>query len=704
MNKLALQAYLDNNNLQTDGVYGYYEFNTGFQNFLFNNYYSGQNYALLSVTGISVVSGGGGYVSSNAANNSGDLISVSGEQKNIPFKIVASAGVVTSAFIDAGNVGGNVGGNIGGNPTNYTGLYYEVPSFTISNTVGTGLVLNLKTIANTFSGTRYDLNPLLARGTSGMIKSAIGSSSVSLGSGYFTGDGCLEFSSGFNDSDWTMFIDCKVDSEFAVGKSKILLTSYYDWTLPSGFAVTIDDSRDLNFEYRTNENQVNSYSTHLPIEENNLISISKDDSSNSILIGKHDLSENKHEFQKFEVAYNKNKRLYIGGFRNNYYLNSGYTGFSGYINEILFLNQSCNSDQLTELSNLFAVTGYSPATTGSVITNYPLVTGVDSAALITTSSGNVGAVLYYDADGNAYYPSGIIGNINQTGILIYYDPVNSGQLEETINIDEIFYVNSGLRTKYAPKYLSFNTQIENADSMEIYYYSSFDSSKPSSLEPNFSATPGKLYFNDDVSDVKFNLYGNGIRQVSGVDYDYASNNSVIDSNSYSSYSNNIDDNVFVSSLPESVSVVSGFSFTPTQGSDYTYSSFPFSLANDSGYLLYLNGQKLIQGAGFDYTVAGGTLTVNNLTSNYNSGNIDVANIRSGSPRTYINSYGVVGANFYNTGINGTVIDENIFLNGQRLTRDMDYVKVSSGDLRIRNAVVPNQTFPFFIGETGFFNV
>ena len=704
MNKLALQAYLDNNNLQTDGVYGYYEFNTGFQNFLFNNYYSGQNYALLSVTGISVVSGGGGYVSSNATNNSGDLISVSGEQKNIPFKIVASAGVVTSAFIDAGNVGGNVGGNIGGNPTNYTGLYYEVPSFTISNTVGTGLVLNLKTIANTFSGTRYDLNPLLARGTSGMIKSAIGSSSVSLGSGYFTGDGCLEFSSGFNDSDWTMFIDCKVDSEFAVGKSKILLTSYYDWTLPSGFAVTIDDSRDLNFEYRTNENQVNSYSTHLPIEENNLISISKDDSSNSILIGKHDLSENKHEFQKFEVAYNKNKRLYIGGFRSNYYLNSGYTGFSGYINEILFLNQSCNSDQLTELSNLFAVTGYSPATTGSVITNYPLVTGVDSAALITTSSGNVGAVLYYDADGNAYYPSGIIGNINQTGILIYYDPVNSGQLEETINIDEIFYVNSGLITKYAPKILSFNTQIENADSMEIYYYSSFDSSKPSSLEPNFSAAPGKLYFNNDVSDVKFNLYGNGIRQVSGVDYDYAANNSVIDSNSYSSYSNNIDDNVFVSSLPESVSVVSGFSFAPTQGSNYTYSSFPFSLANDSGYLLYLNGQKLIQGAGFDYTVAGGTLTVNNSTSDYNSGNIDVANIRSGSPRAYINSYGVVGANFYTTGINGTVIDENIFLNGQRLTRDMDYVKVSSGDLRVRNAVVPNQTFPFFIGETGFFNV
>lgn len=704
MNKSALQAYLNNNNLQEDGVYGYYEFNTGHKNFLYNNYYSGQNYVLLSVTGINIISGGGGYLDSNLTNNSGDLISISGEQKNIPFKIDATNGIVVSAFIDAGNVGGNVGGNIAGNPANYTGLYYETPTYAISNTTGTGLVLELKTVPNIDSGTRYDLNPLLAKGTSGMIKSAIEIDSLSLGSGYFTGNGCLEFSSGFDDSNWTMFIDCKVDSEFAVGKSKILLTSYFDWTLPSGFAVTIDDSRDLNFEYRTNENQINSYSTHLPIEENNLISISKDGVNSTILIGKHDLSENKHEFEKFQVSYNKTARLYLGGFRFNIYQNTGYTGFSGYINEILFLNQSCNSDQLTELSNLFSITGYSPATTGSIVTNYPLVTGVDSAAVITTGSGNIGYELYYDAGGNAYYPSGVSGAINQTGILIYYDPVNSGQLEEIVNIDEVFHINSGLRTKYAPKYLSFNTQIENTDSLEIYYYSSFDSSKPSSLQPNFSATPGKLYFDTGISDVKFNLYDNGVRQVSGVDYDYAVVNSVIDSNAYDSYSNNIDDNVFISSLPESESIVSGFAFTPTQGVDYTYASFPFSLANNSGYLLYLNGQKLIQGASFDYTIAGSTLTINNASYNYESGNIDIANIRSGSLRTYINSYGVVGGNFYTTGINNIVIDENIFLNGQRLTRDIDYVKVSSGDLRIRNAVIQDQSFPFFTGETGFFNV
>jgi hypothetical protein len=697
MNKSALQAYLANNNLQEDGVYGYYEFNTGHKGFLYNNYYSGENYVLLSITGINIISGGDLYQDTAGINNSGDIISVSGEHKNLPFTIDATNGVVTSITIVGG---GNIGGNIAGNPTNYTGLYYEVPSYNISNTSGTGLVLEIKTVPNIESGTRYELNPLVTKGTSGMIKSAIEIDSLSLGSGHFTGNGCLQFSSGFDDTNWTMFIDCQVGANFAIGRSKVLLTSYRQgWTSKTGFAVTIDDGRHLNFEYKNNETGINSFATNLTIQENALISISKDEESNSFLFGIHDLSEN----EKFQVSYTKGNALSIGGLPFSNYLNSGYTGFSGYINEILFLNQSCNSDQLQNLSNLFSITGYIPATTGSNIINYPIVTGVDSSAIVTTSSGNVGYELIYDSNGNAYYPSGISGAINQTGILVYYDPTTSGQFEEIINIDEVFLSNQDLKNKYSPKYLSFQTQIENSDSMEIYYYSSFDSSKDSNLEPNFTSAPGKLYFDTGVSNVKFNLYNNGVYQVSGVDYDYYSKNSVIDSNSYKSYSNSIEDNIFISSLPESVSVVSGFTFIPTEGEEYQYPSFPFSLANDSGYLLYLNGQKLTQGINADYNMVGGTLIIN-PDYNYNSGIINIANIRSGDTRTYINSYGVVGSNFYTTGFNTPIIDENVFLNGQRLRRDIDYVKVSSGDLRIRTANIGVKTFPFFTGETGFFNV
>lgn len=702
MNKLSLQAYLNNNNLQTDGIYGYYEFNTGYKGFLYNNYYSGENYVLLSITGINVISGGGLYADTAGINNSGDIISVSGEHKNIPFAIDATNGIVTSIALAPG---GNVEGNIAGNPANYTGLYYQTPSYNISNTNGTGLVLEIKTVPNIESGTRYELNPLVAKGTSGMISSGINPSSPNLGSGYFIGNGCLQFSSGFDDTNWTMFIDCQVGAGFAVGRSKVLLTSYRQgWNSKSGFAVTIDDGRHLNFEYKNNETGINSFATDLTIQENSLISVSKDEESNSFLFGVHDLSENEHRFEKVQVSYTKGNALSIGGLPFSNYLNTGYTGFSGYINEILFLNQSCNSEQLQNLSNLFAITGYIPSTTGSNIINYSIVTGVDSTAIVTTSSGNVGYQLIYDANGNAYYPSGISGALNQTGILVYYDPNNSGQFEEVININEVFLSDQNLKNKYSPKYLSFQTQIENSDSMEIYYYSSFDSSKDSNLEPNFTSAPGKLYFDTGVSNVKFNLYNNGVYQVSGVDYDYFSKNSVIDSNSYSSYSNNIDDNVFVSSLPESVSVVSGFTFIPTQGVNYTYSSFPFSLANNSGYLLYLNGQKLVQGASFDYTVAGGILTINNATYNYETGIVNVANIRSGDTRTYINSYGIVGSNFYTTGINSAIIDENVFLNGQRLRRDIDYVKVSSGDLRIRTSNISVKTFPFFTGETDYFNV
>lgn len=702
MNKSALQAYLNNNNLQEDGVYGYYEFNTGHKEFLYNNYYSGENYVLLSITGIDIISGGDLYKDTDGINNSGDIISVSGEHKNIPFTIDETNGIVTAiAFAP----GGNVAGNVAGNPDNYTGLYYQVPSYNISNPSGTGLVLEIKTVQNIESGTRYELNPLTVKGTSGMISSAINPSSPSLGSGYFTGNGCLQFSSGFDDTNWTMFIDCQVGAGFAVGRSKVLLTSYRQgWTSKTGFAVTIDDGRHLNFEYKTDQTGINSFSTNLSIQENALISISKDDESNSFLFGTHDLSENKHEFEKVQVNYTKGNALLIGGLPFSNYLNTGYTGFSGYINEILFLNQSCNSEQLQNLSSLFTITGYIPATTGSNIVKYPIVTGVDSNATVTTSSGNIGYELYYDSAGNAYYPSGIGGAINQIGVLIYYDPSVSGEFEEVVDIDEIFLHDENLKNKYAPKYLSFQTQIENSDSMEIYSYSSFDSSKDSNLEPNFASAPGKLYFDTGVSNTKFNLYNNGVYQVSGVDYDYLSQNSLIDSNSYSSYSNSIQENVFISSLPESVSVVSGFAFNPNIGVNYQYASFPFSLANDSGYLLYLNGQKLVQGASFDYTLAGGTLTINNATYNYETGIVNVANIRSGDSRTYVNSYGVVGANFYTTGLNAPVIDENIFLNGQRLRRNIDYVKVSSGDLRIRTSNIGVKTFPFFVGETGFFNI
>lgn len=702
MNKSALQAYLANNNLQEDGVYGYYEFNTGHKGFLYNNYYSGENYVLLSITGINIISGGGLYKDTNGINNSGDIISVSGEHKNIPFTIDETNGVVTSVALVGG---GNIGGNIAGNPANYTGLYYQTPSYNISNPSGTGLVLEIKTVPNIESGTRYELNPLVAKGVSGMITSGINPSSPNFGSGYFVGNGCLQFSSGFDDTNWTMFLDCQVGAGFAAGKSKILLTSYRQgWNSKSGFAVTIDDGRHLNFEYKNDETGINSFATDLTIQENSLISVSKDEESNSFLFGVHDLSENEHRFEKVQVNYTKGNALSIGGMPFNNYINTGYIGFSGYINEILFLNQSCNSDQLQSLSNLFTITGYIPSTTGSNIVNYPIVTGVDSTATVTTSSGNIGYELIYDSNGNAYYPSGISGAINQTGILVYYDPNNSGQFEEIINIDETFLSDQNLKNKYSPKYISFQTQIENSDSMEIYYYSSFDSSKDSNLEPNFTSAPGKLYFDTGISNVKFNLYNNGVYQVSGVDYDYTSKNSVIDSNSYKSYSNSIEDNVFISSLPESVSVVSGFTFAPNVGVNYQYASFPFSLANNSGYLLYLNGQKLVQGASFDYTVAGGTLTINNATYNYETGIINIANIRSGDIRTYVNTYGVVGANFYTTGFNASIIDENVFLNGQRLRRDIDYVKVSSGDLRIRTANVGVKTFPFFTGETGFFNV
>lgn len=702
MKKDALIAYLNNNTLDPSGIYGYYEFDTGRKNFLYNNYYSGENFVLLSVTGLT--SAGGVYYD---GSETGYIYSKYGEHKDIPFRVTVDGnGVITSAYIDAGNVGGNVQGNVIGGVG--TGLYYETPTAHIVSkdprTEGDLAFVDVKTFPNYDYGTRYDLSPFVSIGPStGVIASAF---TTSLGSGHFDGNDCLKFSSGFLDDNWTIIVDYQTDKNFAPGKSKIFLTSYENWNLPSGFAVTIDDGNHINFEYRDTENQIQSFPTDIQLQKNSIVSISKDTENNSILFGYHDLTEERHNFSKLEVFYNKTDNLYFGGFKNNLYSNAGYTGFSGYVNEILFLKQSCNSEQLTELSHLFAITGYKSGYTGSVISYYPIVTGIDISTEVISYSGVIGFDLKsYIADGvTGYYPSGIISGIIETGAILYYDPVNSGQLETIVNYNEQFLYSISKKNQYAPYFVSFENEIETEDVVELYSFSIYDPLKTSNLKVNFSASPGKLYFNTGIFNTNFNLYENGVYQVSGKDYDYYSTRSVIDSNPYTSYGNSADEESFACSLPDSAYIVSGFDYVPSQGSNYTYSNFPLSLDTNTGYLLYLNGQKLTPGASFDYTIAGSTLTLNNAANNHETGVINIAGIRSGASRSYNNLYGTYPSSFFTFDAGYTLVDEMIFVNGQRLKRDFDYVKTSSGNLDLRNAKVGKKPFLIFSGESGFFNV
>lgn len=700
MKKEALNAYLLNNNLSQTGVYGYYEFNTGRKQFLYNNYYSGeQSPVLFSIVGFFIDEGGALYTNSDI----GTIYSKSGEQKDLPFRVTVNGnGTITSAYIDAGNVGGNAGGNVLGNVG--TGLYYETPTTFVASTNGEQAIIDPIMYANYESGTRYDLNPLVSFGSStGVIRSAL---QTSLGSGHFSGRDCLRFSSGFKDTDWTIFIDYKTNKDFALGKSKVLLTSYDNWVTNKGFAVTIDDSFKLNFEYKTTSGEINNYPLSIDLQETNLISISKNSETNNFLFGKHNLTEEEHNFDSVQVVYSGNSHLYIGGIYNNSYANTGYTGFSGYINEILFLNQTCNSEQLTNLSNLFSVTGYEAAKSGKITGYYPIVTGVDTEALVTGSSGVVGYDLItgtFDG-GTGYAPSGIVSGIVSTGIVVYYDPVNSGIFEDFITIPEQFFTDSTLKNKYAETVLSFEQPLISTDILEVYSFNSFDSTQPNNINVSFSSTPGQLYFDKYIENTQFSLYENGVYQKSGKDFNFFNYRSLIDSTFYAPYSNSREEEVFACSIPNNAYSVSGFTFIPSAGSNYTYSNFPFSLDNNTGYFIYLNGQKLVSGASFDYTITSNTLTINNAANIYDSGTIDIGGIRSGSSRNYINAYETYSPPLYVSGFSYGLIDEVIFLNGQRLKKNDDYFKTSSGKLNLRNSNVARQNSLFFSNNTGFFNV
>jgi hypothetical protein len=221
---------------------------------------------------------------------------------------------------------------------------------------------------------------------------------------------------------------------------------------------------------------------------------------------------------------------------------------------------------------------------------------------------------------------------------------------------------------------------------------------------SFSSTPGQLYFDKYIENIQFSLYENGVYQVSGKDFKFFNYRSLIDSTFFTPYSNSREEEVFACSIPNNAYSISGFTFNPSAGSNYTYSNFPFSLDNNTGYFIYLNGQKLVSGASFDYTISSNTLTINNAANNYDTGTIDIAGIRSGVSRNYVNAYGSYSPPLYVSGFSYGLIDEVIFLNGQRLKKNDDYFKTSSGKLNLRNANVPRQNSLFFSNDTGFFNV
>lgn len=714
MKKEILNVYLEQNNLPDDCVLGVYEFNTGSLNspILFNNYYSGTNYGLLSITGFQIISGGAGYTN----GDTGRIVANSNEFVDLTFIVNTSAGTVDSAYMNGnvGNIGtGNVAGNVG------TGLYFTVPiaEFPESET-GTGAVIIPLTRESIDYTTRYDLFPLVGIGaTSGPIRSGISPTSTTKGSGVFRGRDSLRFADKFDYDNWTVFIDFKNSGiDPFLGKSRILLSSYTSFTnTTGGFALTINDANRLNFEYRDQNSGINSFPVDIQLQDYNLVSVSNNRDGNKISIGYHNLAEDEHNIETFDINYPQqatNKQLYFGGVGASY-PNTIYTGFNGLINEILVLKESLNDDQLITLSKAFYTTGYDAPTLSYNQVSYLIPTGVVTQEISIGSgiSGYSGTLtLTTGADGSVttgYTQSGISGNITSSGTLILYGS-ESGSYFEEVQVSEKFYYDTGQIRKYAPNLISLENTVENQDVIETYYFDIKDSIFTPTLQAEFSSKPGSVYVSKEITGKSANLYYNGIFQVSGVDYSLFLENNSFETTGNVYYTFNKEKDVYTSTLQSSGYLISGFDFIPSSSSDYALNNFPLDLTLQNGYLLYLNGQKLTSGSSYDYTYDGTNLIILTSGKNYESGRIEIGAIRSG--KTSTDSIGSKiheissgdGSYLYSSAQN--LIDEVIFFNGQRLYKNLDYVKTTSGNLNIRKKKIENKDFQFYNNEDSFFEL
>ncbi len=500
--------------------------------------------------------------------------------------------------------------------------------------------------------------------------------------------------------DWTVFLNF-VPSGKITGVSRVLLSSMESVNQQSGFILGITDSDRLFFEYVDSTNASGSCRRVLTHNEElgkkNLISISKDATYKTLTIAIHDLADHDTRSKTYLInGYNDSNVLYIGGFTNSGN-NSAYTGLPGYLCDFLLLSGASTSVQLDVISKAFFTTGYLPSMQVPIAIYYPIVTGASFAAMVV-STGVTGSGLSQisipDKDGSpiTVYDFALqYGNISGTGI-IYLSGTSSGVRLSYSGQPEIFYYEDSYIKQYAEENIVFmDYSITNTDIVQIYSFSDKWIDKISVIPQPFNLND--FYILDSFgTGATVLVFNDGLLQVDGINYTL--NSGKILSNGYSAYHSTYNflmyDEITGSII---TSGWTGWSGQKTIGGDPT---------SGSSRDVFLNGQKLI--SGIDYISSGGTSLVLTGTQNaqtvvWASGIFAFATARTGQRQIY------TGTNlgyFKNiTSSLTSLMDEMVWLNGQRLAPDFDYKKVASDSLLLSNYRPSGLSFNLYTGDAYF---
>lgn len=467
----------------------------------------------------------------------------------------------------------------------------------------------------------------------------------------------------------------------------------------SGFMVGITESNRLYFNtsghFRTLDRELSTREyVYIALTEQRYATIGVY-SFNDNLVYKEDISLPSGRLNSSDI--------YIGNFLRSS-PSDPYTGFSGKINQVVLFNDALVDGDISTCSNCALTTGFNTGTNSFSYSGW-FITGTIFSGVydyqITGYTNITGNVTNYDGSiTKVITPSGMTGYF-QTGIVA--SPAFSGRVLQGTRDYTVFQYDTIALNALSTFSLYFDLALSSGDTIEMYSY------------PQPNTNIGKrltgLIWPFETGSIQ--LIANGLNETFGVDYtvsrnalsgyyldDVLSYDVLIAPSIVTAYSGYWNDTsklqmsgaVFFPSAPQYFENSNFTGIVKITGLSGICVSNPFYPA--FGYDLHMNGQKLISGMHYDVVASGGNgfvislsgknlpaLSVGGLYDPTGGGPIGIDYVDdselafipefSGFIKTRIDV--ATGSNSFG---NFTGFGEQVWVNGVRQLRDLDYVKVN----------------------------
>ena len=511
-------------------------------------------------------------------------------------------------------------------------------------------------------------------------------SSTPAGSGYFDYTDRLQVGTGINVEDWCVFFNFLQSTPPSGVSSSILASTMSNPNDTSGVNIGLNAANKVYVDFINSSGNRQTYVHSQELSNfNNLVSVGKDGEALEIIY--HDFINDKNDLEVFDVSGAKNSTdWFIGAMPTMY---GGYTGFSGYFDDILITKGGYAEAAKNIISDAFFTTGlesgynkevvvYSNEVTGRTL-NYTGVTGTGVTGYENVLVDTVNGVPIYNSSGVTGLLTGITveyltGGLNISGTGI------SGV--EPYNDFDFNYAN-----KYADNCLIFNKKIDTSLKYEIYTFNSgYTGQQVQGLNEEL------IYNYDDNTFITLTGY-------SGQNLNVYMDGSAVYSGSGFSFNDYLVE--FTGSFDIENTGIYDFISGQQVATSYTGSAGTISLTNAKYFNkdVYLDGKKLISGIEWSGTAS----AIEIDASSSESGTYFFLPLHS-EAYTYLSGNRITGAAAQFINSNTKLINEQIWLDGLRQKEGVDYTKTSTYSILNSEKYLTGFTDLIFNNDTGFFNV